>query len=89
MVHCVIIDLLIPDIPGHCLDMLRQAIQYNADTYLMIFRWIETEDKPVFNPKIPVRSCVDFDLLREPLKPRNVGMGEIHALKNPLLNKGF
>lgn len=73
----------------HCLDMLRQTIQCHADTYPMTFRWTESEQKPVFNPKTPVRTCIDFNLLRESLKPRSVGLEEIRGLKNPMLSKGI
>lgn len=68
--------------------MLRQTIQCHADTYLMTFRWTETEPKPMFNPRIPVRTCVDFNLLRESLRPRLMGMEDIRRLKNPLLKDG-
>lgn len=71
---------------GHCLDILRQTIQCHADAYLMTFRWTEIERKPVFSPKMPVRTCVDFDLLRESLQPRSVELEEMQRLRNPTMN---
>ncbi|PWY64971.1 hypothetical protein BO94DRAFT_356730 [Aspergillus sclerotioniger CBS 115572] len=70
---------------SHCLDVLRQAIQCHADAYLMTFRWLETEQKPVFSPKVPMRTCVDFDLLQQSLEPRSVDPEEIQGLQNPLM----
>ncbi|PYI33852.1 hypothetical protein BP00DRAFT_338038 [Aspergillus indologenus CBS 114.80] len=74
---------------SHCLDMLRQTVQCHADAYLMTFRWTDSEPKPAFNPAMPRRTCVDFDLMRQSLKPRFVGLEEIQGLKNPLMNQGM
>ncbi|RAK78074.1 uncharacterized protein BO72DRAFT_495607 [Aspergillus fijiensis CBS 313.89] len=72
---------------SHCLDMLRQSVQCHADAYLMTFRWTETQQKPEFNPAMPVRTCVDFALLRRSLQPRSVELEEIQGLENPLMGK--
>ncbi|OJK01778.1 hypothetical protein ASPACDRAFT_42042 [Aspergillus aculeatus ATCC 16872] len=72
---------------SHCLDMLRQSVQCHADAYLMTFRWTETRRKPEFNPAMPVRTCVDFNLLRRSLQPRSVELEEIQGLENPLMGK--
>jgi hypothetical protein len=70
----------------HCLDILRQAAICRPDPSLTTFRWSMNDTRPMFDTRLPRRTCVDFDAFMESVQDRKVDNEDIRNLKNPLLS---
>ncbi|KAK5635670.1 hypothetical protein RRF57_011382 [Xylaria bambusicola] len=65
----------------HCIELLRQAAVCRADTSLQTYKWTADDDVPQFDAHSPVKhSCVDWDALKETVKPRIVSNDEMKRL---------
>ncbi|KAI1559509.1 tat pathway signal sequence, partial [Pyrenophora tritici-repentis] len=72
---------------NHCIDILLQGIQCNANLDLIPLHWVETQEYPFPDMSIN-KKCVNFDGLTEWRKANTVDMDKyVKVMKMPEVNK--
>jgi hypothetical protein len=72
---------------NHCIDILLQSIQCNANVDLIPLHWVETQEYPFPDMSIN-KKCVDFDGLTEWRKANTIDMEKyVEVMKMPEVGK--